>query len=817
MRNRKFFGLGLVVAGLLLIVACGGDSDGPVTPPAPQVTMPDALEDYWETQSDISGTLTQMGETMDAIEVALSSGDKSDSEIETLVNRYIAQTEAAAGQYDQLIEMENAIVSFGDDKNMFSDLTKSVVVGVFNTCKKVVVSSGQQLRTGWNVLSGRKTLREALRDPDSGIPIISDMAKRLKEHNDQRDAAILQTIEANDSHDGLVPIDQLPGANAAERAEAYRNLPDDHQLKKEMRGGVHFWHEGEKAATVVTLKKATRDQIKNYVGAISGSDELVEIGDQMTNPNQPPTDRGSVESVLRDAETLVPVTQPKTMIIAKRDQPEHAEKVAVLQGVDPDFSVSLPSGTYDVILMAENYIRSAATEIIVTADHVQTALLEMHERVSNSLVLEGVTADPAVATIDEVVSLRALAASTIGENLTFEWTVGGAADVAVSGSGPNVSFTPELAGNYTAQLTVSDGLGNQKQGSATVQVIGGSIEVNNVVVDDGAFADGEINPGEQVTVNVNMINRAAEATTANVALATTSAITFASDAFRAVTLDPGESLNWPVTITLPVNFNRDELNLVWSCTLPEAIIEQQIQLPVVFWAEIDPIASPVTDRVLTITGQVANPSLATAWLVVDEEADQVYEVSLSNGVFSQTVVLEGAVGQRTVGVNLVADSGSWREEHNTSFTANISAVGFRVMLTWDTPGTDVDLWVTDPDGEKCYYSNTSTASGLSLDVDDTDGYGPENITNATPPEGNYLVQVHYYDDNDDEEANPSNCQITIWLNEGTDDEEIRGYSGSLSDTDDVWTVTTLLIGSRSGPILTENGTVEPYGLELPAK
>ncbi len=70
----------------------------------------------------------------------------------------------------------------------------------------------------------------------------------------------------------------------------------------------------------------------------------------------------------------------------------------------------------------------------------------------------------------------------------------------------------------------------------------------------------------------------------------------------------------------------------------------------------------------------------------------------------------------------------------------------QIGLSWSTDGTDVDLWVTDPAGETIDYTNTTSASGGYLDRDDVDGYGPENIYWANNiPDGNYLVQVHYFE------------------------------------------------------------------------
>jgi hypothetical protein len=75
-------------------------------------------------------------------------------------------------------------------------------------------------------------------------------------------------------------------------------------------------------------------------------------------------------------------------------------------------------------------------------------------------------------------------------------------------------------------------------------------------------------------------------------------------------------------------------------------------------------------------------------------------------------------------------------------------------LTWDKPNVDLDLWVTVR-GETIKHNHkigTAGAIGGVLDVDDRDGYGPENIYWQTgkapqPASGQYIMfqpTIHYY-------------------------------------------------------------------------
>ncbi|MDW5415720.1 DUF2135 domain-containing protein [Iodobacter sp. CM08] len=68
----------------------------------------------------------------------------------------------------------------------------------------------------------------------------------------------------------------------------------------------------------------------------------------------------------------------------------------------------------------------------------------------------------------------------------------------------------------------------------------------------------------------------------------------------------------------------------------------------------------------------------------------------------------------------------------------------RVVLSWNTNSTDLDLHVISPDGEHTYYGHRVSKNGGALDVDVTSGYGPEIYANPSPPKGRYLVYVNYY-------------------------------------------------------------------------
>ena len=76
----------------------------------------------------------------------------------------------------------------------------------------------------------------------------------------------------------------------------------------------------------------------------------------------------------------------------------------------------------------------------------------------------------------------------------------------------------------------------------------------------------------------------------------------------------------------------------------------------------------------------------------------------------------------------------------------------QITLGWNT-GADLDMYVTDPNGETIYYGHNTSSSGGNLDHDARGNCGNgqsnsqiENIywNQPNPPHGTYNVEVHYW-------------------------------------------------------------------------
>lgn len=68
----------------------------------------------------------------------------------------------------------------------------------------------------------------------------------------------------------------------------------------------------------------------------------------------------------------------------------------------------------------------------------------------------------------------------------------------------------------------------------------------------------------------------------------------------------------------------------------------------------------------------------------------------------------------------------------------------RAVLAWDADNTDIDLWVTDPNGERAYYGHRLSYQGGAVSRDFTGGYGPEEFALRTAKPGRYEVRAKFY-------------------------------------------------------------------------
>jgi len=123
------------------------------------------------------------------------------------------------------------------------------------------------------------------------------------------------------------------------------------------------------------------------------------------------------------------------------------------------------------------------------------------------------------------------------------------------------------------------------------------------------------------------------------------------------------------------------------------------------------------------------------------------------------------------------------------------ALDVRVVATWDADNTDIDLWVTDPNGEKAYYGHRHTYQGGRMSPDYTGGYGPEEFGLRHAKPGRYVVQVNFYGHRQQVVSGATTLQVKFITGFGTAQRQERIVTLRLRDRQEVVTVGEFEIGS----------------------
>jgi uncharacterized protein YfaP (DUF2135 family) len=190
-----------------------------------------------------------------------------------------------------------------------------------------------------------------------------------------------------------------------------------------------------------------------------------------------------------------------------------------------------------------------------------------------------------------------------------------------------------------------------------------------------------------------------------------------------------------------------------------------------------------SERIITVAGTVSDVKITRITLVINGSAQ---EIAASNGQFSSRQVMSPGENH----IQVIAQNADGVGSDSIIVYSQVPKKDLKVVLTWDTNETDVDLWLTDPNSEKCFYQNTHTKLGAQLDTDVTTGYGPETITLANAIKGNYLIEAHYYGSHGHAQTR---CRVVVILYEGTNREERSEYDFILTRDGEVAKVAEILV------------------------
>ncbi|MDW3192642.1 MAG: DUF2135 domain-containing protein [Cytophagales bacterium] len=111
----------------------------------------------------------------------------------------------------------------------------------------------------------------------------------------------------------------------------------------------------------------------------------------------------------------------------------------------------------------------------------------------------------------------------------------------------------------------------------------------------------------------------------------------------------------------------------------------------------------------------------------------------------------------------------------------IAANHVRIVIDWSSNDSDIDLWVIDPNGEKCFYGHKYTQMGGKISSDFTQGYGPEEFSLKEAERGFYTVYVNYFSESRQTITGPVTIYATLYTNYGTAQQQMERIAVQVTD------------------------------------
>ncbi|MDR3212319.1 MAG: DUF2135 domain-containing protein [Azoarcus sp.] len=204
----------------------------------------------------------------------------------------------------------------------------------------------------------------------------------------------------------------------------------------------------------------------------------------------------------------------------------------------------------------------------------------------------------------------------------------------------------------------------------------------------------------------------------------------------------------------------------WRLGNPNAPYTQTVNYPAVS-ASID-ADTPESSQ---IRGRIRNRDKDIATLVVNGNAMPM-RIN-EDGAFARPYAF--GAGSNSIEV-IAGDSERLRAQFHQSANGQAES-RLRILLSWDSDGTDLDLHVLTPNGQHAWYGQR-VIDGGAIDVDVTTGYGPEIFASPAPEKGLYQVYVNYYGGGEDEGGggNLTIAHLAVVSNEGTPHEKRQEFA-----------------------------------------
>lgn len=110
----------------------------------------------------------------------------------------------------------------------------------------------------------------------------------------------------------------------------------------------------------------------------------------------------------------------------------------------------------------------------------------------------------------------------------------------------------------------------------------------------------------------------------------------------------------------------------------------------------------------------------------------------------------------------------------------------RILLEWDNPNVDMDLYVIDPNDEKAYYGTTETKMGGRISTHAASNYySPEEFIIKNAEQGEYWTRIHHYQKKNQALNTPTLVTLTMFTNYGRPNEEKKVYTYRMTNDKEV--------------------------------
>ncbi|MDB5208326.1 MAG: hypothetical protein JWR72_3401, partial [Flavisolibacter sp.] len=121
-------------------------------------------------------------------------------------------------------------------------------------------------------------------------------------------------------------------------------------------------------------------------------------------------------------------------------------------------------------------------------------------------------------------------------------------------------------------------------------------------------------------------------------------------------------------------------------------------------------------------------------------------------------------------------------------------VDVRIIIDWNTADSDIDLWVTDPKKEKCFYENKETGLGGHISNDMTQGYGPEEFAVKKAVAGNYTIDANLFGDTRQTIGGPITIRAELYTDFGKPSQQRKTINFRVTDSKEVVRIGELKFG-----------------------